>query len=67
VTLFFSDNITLKITSYLISASPKVMELIAFLTSVDQKEQYFVFCSTPRHLVVSKTLNTPISETGGPN
>ena len=43
------------------------MELIAFLTSVDQKEQYFVFCSTPRHLVVSKTLNTHISETGGPN
>jgi len=39
--------------------------LITFLASVDQKKDHFVFWSMPHHLVVTNTLNTHISETGG--
>jgi len=41
--------------------------LITPLASVDEKKQPFVFWSTQRHLVVTKTLNIHISETSGPN
>jgi len=44
-----------------------IYPFITSLASVDQKKKQFVFWSTPCHLVVTKTLNTYISETDGPN
>ena len=39
---------------------------ITYLISVDQKKQQFVFWSTLHHVMLTKTLNIPISETDGP-